>query len=87
MTLTETLQQHANPDLYPNMVTITTILLTKMPVSTAPTKRFFSTTRKVMTYLRSMMKAERLAALALMHAYRDIPTDVETVIAPKRTDV
>ena len=32
-TFTETLQ-HANPDLYPNVVTVITILLT-MPVSTA----------------------------------------------------
>ena len=31
-------------------------------------------------YLRSTMKTEELAALALMHAYRDIPIDVEAVI-------
>ena len=45
-----------------------------------PPKRSFSTMCRVKTCLRSMMKAERLAALALMHAYRDIPTDVEAVI-------
>ena len=28
----------------------------------------------------STMKAKRLAALALMHAYRNIPTDVEAMI-------
>ena len=70
-TLTETLQ-HANPDLYPNVVTIITILLT-MPVSTATPERSFSTMRRVKTYLRPTMKVERLAAPALMHAYRDIP--------------
>ncbi|XP_068742056.1 52 kDa repressor of the inhibitor of the protein kinase-like [Montipora capricornis] len=45
--LTETLQ-HANPDLYPNVVTIITILLT-MPVSTATRERSFSTMRRVKT--------------------------------------
>ena len=65
MTLTETLQ-HANPDLYPNVVTIIIILLT-MPVSTATLERSFSTMRRVKTYLRSTMKTERIAALALMH--------------------
>ena len=48
VTLTETLQ-HANPDLYPNVVTIITILLT-MPVSTATPERSFSTMRRVKTY-------------------------------------
>ena len=64
--------QHANPNLYPNMVTIFTILVT-MPVSTATPERSFSTMRRVKTYLRSTMKVERLAALALMHTYREIP--------------
>ena len=48
VTLTET-PQHANPDLYPNVVTIITILLT-MPVSTATPERSFSTMRRVKTY-------------------------------------
>ena len=60
--LTETLQ-HANPDLYRNVVTTTTILLT-MPVSTATPERSFSTMRRVKTYLLSTKKTERLA---LMH--------------------
>ena len=76
--LTETLQ-HANPDLYRNVVTTTTILLT-MPVSTATPERSFSTMRIVRAYLRSTMKTERLAALVVMPAYRDIPIDVEAVI-------
>ena len=53
VTLTETLQ-HANPNLYPDVDTIITILLT-MPVSTATLERSFSTMRKVKTYLRSMV--------------------------------
>ena len=32
------------------------------------------------TYLRSTIKTERLSALALMHAYRDMPIDVEALI-------
>ena len=48
VTLTKTLQ-HANPDLYPNVVTIITILLT-MPVSTATPERSSSTMRRVKTY-------------------------------------
>ena len=76
--LTETLQ-HANRELYPNVVTIITIFLT-MPLSTAPPERSFSTKRRVKTYLRSTVKTERLAALALMHACKDIPIDVEAVI-------
>ena len=51
-----------------------------MPVSTAPPERSFSTMRSVKTYLRSTMLTERLAALALIHAYRDIAIDVEAVI-------
>ena len=65
--------------LYPNVVTIITIFLT-MPVSTATPERSFSTMHRVKTYLRSTMKTERVAALALMHAYRDIPVHVKAVI-------
>ena len=78
VTPTETLQ-HSNPDLYPNVVTIITILLTR-PVSTATPERSFSTMRRVKTYLHFTMKTERLAALNLIHAYRDTPIDVEAVI-------
>ena len=67
VTLTETLQ-YANLDLNPNVVTII------IP------ERSFSTMRRLKTYLCSTMKTERLAALALMHAYRDIPIDAEAVI-------
>ena len=36
--------------------------------------------RRVKRYLRSTIKTERLEAIALMHAHRDIPIDVEAVI-------
>ena len=36
--------------------------------------------RRMKTYLLSAMKTDRLAALALVHAYRDIPIDLEAVI-------
>ena len=58
-----------NPTLYRNVNTILTILM--MPVSTATPERGFNTMRKVKIYLRATMKAERLSALALMHAYKD----------------
>ena len=49
-------------------------------LSAATPERSFSTMRRVKRYLRSTIKTERLAALALMHAYRDIPIDVEALI-------
>ena len=70
--ISQTLQQLANPDLYPNVVTIITLLL-KMPVSTTTPERSFRMMRRVKTYLRSTMKTELLTALALMHVYRNIP--------------
>ena len=51
-----------------------------MPVSTTTPERSFRMMRGVKTYLRSTMKTELLAALALMHVYRDIAIDVEALI-------
>ena len=48
-----------------------------MPVPTATPERSFSMMGRVKTYLRSTTKTEWLA---LMHAYGDIPTDVEAMI-------
>ena len=68
--LTETLQQHANP-ADPNVVTIIITILLTMPVSTATPERSFSTRLlREKRYLRSIMKTERLAPLAQMHALR-----------------
>ena len=52
--------QLANPDLYLNVVTIITILLT-MPVSTATPERSFSTMRRVKTYSRLTFHDENRA--------------------------
>ena len=49
-------------DLYPNVATVVTILLT-IPVSTATPERSFSTMRRVKTYVRSTMLTERLCRL------------------------
>ena len=60
-----------NATLYRNVNTILTILFT-MSVSTATPERSLSAMPRVKTYLRETMKTERLSALALMHAYKDI---------------
>ena len=67
-------------DLYSNVATVLTILLT-MPVSTTTPERSFSTMRRVKTYVRSTMLTERLSYLALMHAYKEMPIDPERVIS------
>ena len=75
MTLTETA---SNTLIWTFIPTSSQLLPSTMPVSTATPERSFSTMHT--TNLRSTMKTERLSALALMHAQRDIPTDVEAVI-------
>ena len=65
-------------DLYPNVATVLTILLA-VPVSTATRKRSFSTMRRVKTYMRSTMLTKRLSSLAVMHAYIEMPIDLERV--------
>ena len=81
VTLAETLQ-HANPDLYPDVDTIITILLT-MPVSTATPERSLARCaewRRTYVPRSSTMKTERIASLVLMHAYRDVTIDAEAMI-------
>ena len=63
-----------NPTLYRNVNIILTILLT-MPVSTATPERSFNTMRRVKTYPQVTMKTERLSALTLMHAYKNMTID------------
>ena len=67
-------------DLYLDVATVLTILLT-MPVSTATPERSFSTKRRVKTHVRSTKLTERLSSLALLHAYREMPIDPERVIS------
>ena len=56
--------------LYPNIYRALAILLT-MPVSTATAERSFSAMRRLETYLRNTMLANRLIGLTLMNFYRN----------------
>lgn len=56
---------------YPNICVLLRIFCT-LPVSTASVERTFSTLRRLKTYLRSTMGAERLAGLAHLSVNRDI---------------
>ena len=68
-----------NCELYANVSVCLTILLT-MPVSTASAERSFSTMRRVKTYLRATMLTERLSSLALLHAHKHMPINIDSVI-------
>ncbi|XP_062595649.1 52 kDa repressor of the inhibitor of the protein kinase-like [Saccostrea cucullata] len=68
-----------NPDLYPNIFTVLSVLIS-MPVSTASAERSFSVMRRVKSYMRSTMSTERLSALAMLHAHKDMPVDYEAVV-------
>jgi hypothetical protein len=69
--------------LYPNLHQIFSVLLT-MPVSSASAERSFSALKRLKTYLRSTMGADRLCGLALMHIHRRRKIDIEKVL--KRFD-
>ncbi|CAG2229547.1 unnamed protein product [Mytilus edulis] len=77
-TLHETLVT-TNKNLYPNISTIISVLLT-MPASTATAERSFSAMNRIKTYLRSTMGTDRLSALATLHIYRDVEIDRQNVI-------
>lgn len=66
-------------DLYPNIHSIFLVLLT-MPVSTASAERSFSCLKRLKSYLRSTMGAERLNGLALLHSHHGTTVDVEAVL-------
>jgi len=76
--LAETLVQ-TNRHLYPNVYSALQLLIT-MPVTTATAERAFSVMRRVKSYLRSTMTTARISNLALMHAYKHMPVDIERVI-------
>ena len=54
------------------------IILT-LPVSVASAERTFSTLRRLKTWLRSGMSAERLTGLALLHTHADILVDIDKI--------
>ena len=51
-----------------------------MPTTTATTERSLSTLRRLKTYLRTTMTAERLPSLAIILVHRDIKINAEDVI-------
>ena len=68
-----------NHDLYPDIYTIISILLT-MFVSSATSERSFSAIRRVKSYLRSTIGDERLSNLSLMHMHRHVHVDLNVII-------
>jgi hypothetical protein len=77
--LTLEFRVHIARDLYPNMHNIFLVLLT-MPVSTASAERSFSSIKRLKSYLRSTVGADRLNGLALLHIHHDKSVDVEAVL-------
>ena len=65
--------------LYPTLKQLLQILCT-LPVSVAYAERSFSCVRRLKTWMRSRMGADRLTGLALMHVHRDISVSVEDII-------
>jgi hypothetical protein len=76
-TLLETLNI-TNQDLYPNIYTIFTVLIT-MPVSSASSERSFSAMRRVKNCLGATMGDERLSK-SLLHIHRTRNLSVIDVI-------
>jgi len=68
-----------NKDIFPNIYYMLTILAV-LPITTCEAERSFSTLRRLKTYLRSTMAADRLTSLALMHIHRDMPINTEQLI-------
>ncbi|XP_068703325.1 52 kDa repressor of the inhibitor of the protein kinase-like [Montipora foliosa] len=68
-----------DPVSFPNIFTILKILAT-IPVTSCSCERSISCLRYLKNYLRATMGEERLNGLALMHAHRDIPLDLDEII-------
>jgi len=69
--------KYADTDLFPNVRIVLQICATRSS-TTASNERSFSALKRLKTYLRSTMLAERLNGLALMNVHQDIeiPTDI-----------
>ena len=63
--------------IYPNVFRLLQLLATH-PVSSASNERYFSTMKRIKTYLRNSVGEARLNGLAILSIHRDI--DVQTVI-------
>ena len=55
-------------------------ILVTLPVSVASAERFFSTLRRLKTWLRSRMGEERRIGLALLNTHREIAVDTDNTI-------
>ena len=69
----------ADNDLYPNIRMILFISAIR-PSTTASNERSFSTLKRLKTYLRSTMTADRLNGLSLMNINQDIEIPAETIV-------
>ena len=74
--------------IFPNVYTLLTIACT-LPVTTASAERSFSSLRRLKTYLRSTMSAERLSGLSLLYVHPQVTITPDEVIddfakAPRR---
>ena len=58
-----------NPDLYPNIFTALSVLIS-MSVSTASAERSFSVMRRLKSYLRSRMSTERLSGITMLYVHK-----------------
>lgn len=68
-----------DPASFPNVFTILQILAT-IPVTSCSCERSISCLRYLKNYLRGTMGEERLNGLAIMHAHRNIPLDLDEII-------
>ena len=68
-----------DPASFPNVFTILQILA-PIPVTSCACERSISCLRYLKNYLRGTMGEERLNGLAIMHAHRDIPLDLDAII-------
>ncbi|XP_052767067.1 52 kDa repressor of the inhibitor of the protein kinase-like [Mya arenaria] len=75
----ETSLRVATEASYPN-IRLCMMVLMCMPVSTATAERSFSTMRRVKTYLRNTMTAERLSGLELLNIYQERDINAEHVV-------
>ena len=69
----------ADNDLYPN-IRMTLFISAIRPSTTASNERSFSTLKRLKTYLRSTMTADRLNGLSLMNINQDIEIPAETIV-------
>ena len=70
---------HTDPDTFPVIQTGLRILAT-IPVTSCTCERSISALRRLKTYTRSTMGAERLNGLALLHTQYKMEIDINTII-------